>query len=483
MRIPPTLAIVLLSCGCGGPSAPSPVSPAPPPVSSLTPTPTPEPGLEGVWKGVLGGALHLELSIRRDGDALGGVLDSIDQGSTLPIEGMALTSGVLHFEVASVEGSFEGRLDSAGRLDGTWTQHGARRPLTLVRDPSATSKKAEPTKKPLDAPIEVAVRYAPSPLRVDDRTELVYELHVTNFSRRAVSLTRLEILSDAGASMARFEGAELGAMCSHVGAADRAGDERRRIAPGGRVVVYVWLAAEAVPHTLDHRVTVQIDGDPEELTTSDTRVAVGASSGPVLGPPLRGGFWKAANGPSNQSHHRRALLPIGGRVTIAQRFAIDWVKIGDDGKSFSGDPTKNESYLAYGSEALAVADGVVTEVKDTIPENTPGATRAVPMTLETVAGNHVVVDLGGGLFGFWGHLQPGTLRVKKGDRVKRGQTLGFVGNSGNSTQPHLHFHVASSATSPLTAEGVPYAFSSFELRGVGQRVKQVPAEDEVVAFP
>ena len=217
------------------------------------------------------------------------------------------------------------------------------------------------------------------------------------------------------------------------------------------------------------------------------RVAV-RDEGLVVAAPLRGGDWLATNGPSNTSGHRRALIPVGGRAVIAQRFAIDWQRVGGDGSMFTGDRTQNRSYRAYGAEALAVADGTVTATKDGIPENVPGATRAVSITLETVGGNHVIVDLGRGCYAFYAHLQPGSLRVKAGDRVKRGQVLGLVGNSGNSTAPHLHFHV-SDASSPLGAEGVPYAFEAFEARAPGKHKpfkaysKQLPTDLEVVRFP
>ena len=86
----------------------------------------------------------------------------------------------------------------------------------------------------------------------------------------------------------------------------------------------------------------------------------------------------------------------------------------------------------------------------------PGITsRAVPITSETVGGNHIVLDLGGGRYAFYAHLQPGSLKVKVGDRVTRGQVIGLVGNSGNSTEPHLHFHI-SDGVSPLGSEGLPY---------------------------
>ncbi len=101
-----------------------------------------------------------------------------------------------------------------------------------------------------------------------------------------------------------------------------------------------------------------------------------------------------------------------------------------------------------------MADGVVTQIKDGIPQNMPEAnSQAVPITLETIGGNHVIMDIGNGLFAFYAHMQPGSLRVKVGDKVTRGQVLGLLGNTGNSSEPHLHFHICN-ANSELASEGL-----------------------------
>jgi hypothetical protein len=76
----------------------------------------------------------------------------------------------------------------------------------------------------------------------------------------------------------------------------------------------------------------------------------------------------------------------------------------------------------------------------------------------------VIIDIGGGYYAFYAHLKPGGVKVKLGDKVKRGQVIGIVGNTGNSTEPHLHFHV-SDGNSPLGSEGVPYRIDSFEIVG------------------
>lgn len=167
---------------------------------------------------------------------------------------------------------------------------------------------------------------------------------------------------------------------------------------------------------------------------------------------------------------------------------------GDDGNTYRGNQKENSSYLAWGQEALAVADATVVTVKDGIPENVPGLTsRAVAITLETIGGNHVILDLGGGRYAFYAHLQPGKIRVKAGDKVRRGDVLGLVGNSGNSTEPHLHFHV-SYANSPLASEGIPYVIDRVELvrkgfnrkadpaMSLGIRRNELPVENDVVNF-
>ena len=292
---------------------------------------------------------------------------------------------------------------------------------------------------------------APTPFNGGGKTHLAYELHITNFSGSELVLKRLDVNGD-GAPLASFEGAELNSLLFRPGATDAV--DKRTIGPGLRAAAYLWITLDSdakAPTSIRHRISV---GDQSlEAAT----IAVSAKKPIVLGSPLRGTDWVAVNGPSNSSIHRRALIPIAGKARIAQRFAIDWVQMGDNGSTFSGDREDNSSYRAHGSEVLAVADGVVVATKDGIPENVPGlASRAVPITLETIGGNHIILDLGGGQFAFYAHLQPGSLRVKTGDRVRRGHVLAKLGNSGNSTEPHLHFHV-SNANSPLGSEGLPFA--------------------------
>jgi murein DD-endopeptidase MepM/ murein hydrolase activator NlpD len=202
------------------------------------------------------------------------------------------------------------------------------------------------------------------------------------------------------------------------------------------------------------------------VAISGVEVAVAAIAPRVIGAPLQGDHWLAANGPDNEADHRRALLPISGQSHIAQRFAIDWVRLFDDGRTAHGDVAKNSSYRCYGANVVAVADGTIVDTHDGIPENVPDpVARAVPITPETIGGNYIVLDVGDHNYAFFAHLQPHSLKVRRGDRVRRGQLLALVGNTGNSSEPHLHFHVAD-RNAGMAAEGIPYALQAFDLEAL-----------------
>src|SRR5439155_678185 len=111
------------------------------------------------------------------------------------------------------------------------------------------------------------------------------------------------------------------------------------------------------PRALRHRVTLKL-GETQRVGSTDAARVTVTGTPKVIGPPLRGADWLAANGPSNSSGHRRSILPVEGTARIPQRFAIDWLQLRPDGSRHEGDPKDNKNYRAYGQEALAVADGV-----------------------------------------------------------------------------------------------------------------------------
>jgi murein DD-endopeptidase MepM/ murein hydrolase activator NlpD len=156
-----------------------------------------------------------------------------------------------------------------------------------------------------------------------------------------------------------------------------------------------------------------------------------------------------------------------------QRFAYDFL-IMRDGSSFSGDAKIAANYYCWNQPILAPSDGVVSESADGIADNTLGV-----MNPSAAAGNHIVIDHGNGEFSLLAHFRNGTVVPKVGDHVKRGQLIGHCGNSGNTSEPHLHYHLQN-APHFGEGEGLPAQFQNFVADGKkvergepvkGQRIK------------
>lgn len=343
--------------------------------------------------------------------------------------------------------------------------------------------------------IEFSVPKAPTVANSDEGAFLSYELHVTNLTPAPMTLRRVEVL-DAATHAPMFTLSDSTLLRAVARPAPQVpAAERMQIGAGLRAYVYMWVpvSANKVPAKLEHRLTFQ-RADSTTVVLTGTVIPV-TRTAVAISPPIHG-EWAAFNGPSNVSGHRRLVLALEGHTAIGQRFAIDFLQVDSSGTSHKGDPANNANYIAYGTELHAVADGVVAATKDSIPQNVPGAnSRAVTINMETVGGNFVAIDIGGGHYALYAHVQPGSLRVKVGDHVKRGQVVALLGNSGNSTEPHVHFEIAD-APSFLAAEGLPYT-TDFEVVGscgvVGGAIKctrhapvkvhGIPLQNELVRFP
>jgi len=341
--------------------------------------------------------------------------------------------------------------------------------------------------------LELHVPFEPTAFPSAGRVHLFYELHLTNFGKDSLYLSGIEVL-DAdvpdGPPMGTFTAEQLRTMLEGIGnkvSSDSQGN--LQVAGGGTAIIFVVITLDRgshIPDRLLHRVvTTKSAMKGAVITTHHTSLH-------VLGPPLEGAGWLAADGPSNDAdnHHRRGVVIINGRPVDSRRYAIDWKQI-RDGASFRGDVRDVHSYYAYGKAVLAAANGRVVVARDGLPDNLPGHGEAfhpaVPITLETVAGNTITLDVGGGQFAYYMHLQPGSLHVKVGDRVRRGQLMGRVGASGDAREPHLHFEVTNSQKL-LAGEGVPYLIDSYRATSangqpMGLRKHELPLNNTVVAFP
>jgi len=134
------------------------------------------------------------------------------------------------------------------------------------------------------------------------------------------------------------------------------------------------------------------------------------------------------------------------------RYAYDWVKE-RNGYTYEGDPGRNESYYAFDQDILAPSAGVVVAAVDGIPDNEPVGVvnEAQP------AGNTVTIQHPNGEFSTIAHLKNGSVKVKVGDTVTAGQLIGTCGNSGNSTEPHIHFQ-ASVQSDAFNGSTIPITF-------------------------
>lgn len=137
-----------------------------------------------------------------------------------------------------------------------------------------------------------------------------------------------------------------------------------------------------------------------------------------------------------------------------QRFAYDIVVV-RDGRSHTGDGTRLEDYHCWGRPILAPGAGTVVTALDSLPDLQPGQ-----MDPRNPPGNHVVLDHGNGEFSLLAHLRRGSVAVRAGERVAQGQKLGECGNSGNTSEPHLHYHLQNGPRFGQ-AEGLPAQFNAY----------------------
>ncbi|BBY44738.1 peptidase M23 [Mycolicibacterium celeriflavum] len=298
----------------------------------------------------------------------------------------------------------------------------------------------------------------------DGKTHLVYEISLTNVLPNEVTLTSVTVL-DRDVALLDLSGDQLTQWTRLLGTPA----PTTTLGPAQTAVVWFDLALERdapMPTRLRHAVKVsnpepQVPLFPGTQTVDIAPVDVQLREPVVITSPLAGPNWIDGGGCCGTSAHRTALNPINGRLWAAERFAIDYVQLDRNGRLVTGDPSKLESFAYFGADIHAVGDGVVVSVLDGLPEQVPGR-NPTGLPLEQYAGNHVVQDLGDGNYALYAHLKTGTVAVKPGDRLTAGQVIGHVGNTGNSSAPHLHFHVMSSPD-PLGSNGLPFVFDEFRL--------------------
>jgi hypothetical protein len=227
------------------------------------------------------------------------------------------------------------------------------------------------------------------------------------------------------------------------------------------------------------------DGKSESVSLSMPIDVAGSKT--AMRFPLTGTWFVAVAGTPHGAH----------RWALPEAFAYDIVALGDGNLSYKNKGERFQDYYAYGAPVLAVADGTVREVVSDQPED-PAVLRRPGESLEAYAvrsgeiqqallqhgdhalvGNSVLIDHGNGEYSVYAHLKPGSPLVRVGQQVTAGTQIGSLGSSGNSTEPHLHFHLCD-APSTLHCAGIPPTFANVELP-YADAPRTIQAGDIVVA--
>ena len=310
-------------------------------------------------------------------------------------------------------------------------------------------------------PLEMRVLFKPGPVQISGKPTVYYELFLTSRSNDTVRLQKLAVF-DNNRLVRTVEHEKLPARYSRKGREDPA----CILPPGSTGVIYLEMTLpnntsrefshELVVETI-HNKAVQSRSIKGGVTVINNQPAL------IVGAPLRAGDWAAVYEPSWTRGHRRVVYLIDEKYRIPGRFAIDFIQLDSVGKYASGDGNEIKNWYGYGTDVLAVADGVVAVARDDFKESETLSGHP-DYTYDKATGNYVSINIGNGHLVFYEHLKPGSIRVKAGQRVKKGTVIASLGFTGQTTGPHLHFHI-SNANSPLGAEGIPFAFERFTLTG------------------
>lgn len=293
--------------------------------------------------------------------------------------------------------------------------------------------------------LQLRVPFIPTPVKIMDSLTLYYELYLTNHSANAIQLDTLTILDAKNKTVFR----------------------RRlpttNLLPNDSTIAYIELTlppdplVTALTHRIDYR-PVNNNKSGESIT-----LVLPPPTNISLGNPLRQGPWCAVYQPSWETGHRRKRYTRDGITRIPGRFAIDFIRLDQQGKYASGNSDSITSWLGYGADVLAVADGNIVAALDTFPES-PTLSGHPKWPAEKATGNYICLQIGSNEFVFYEHLKPGSIKVTAGQPVRKGEVIAALGFTGQSTGPHLHLHMANSP-SPLGSEGIPFVFGNFMLLG------------------
>lgn len=257
----------------------------------------------------------------------------------------------------------------------------------------------------------------------------------------------------------------------------------RVVAPGAKILVFNPFASfrpDVELHRLTYKFSLSIPQEAPDFNTTVTIEPRGYASKTALALPVKGKLL-IHDGHDLYSHHRRLNTehPAAKDLGLTQnfmRYSLDINPTNEGFDAFRGTGAKNEDWYAWGQPLFATGDGTIIDAADIEPDNIRGgenffkgeSVKTAPMKFY---GNYLVIDHGNGEFSLLGHIQKGSLALKIGDKVTRGQQVGKIGSSGSSNNPHVHYELRTGKD--LKVEGLPAVFRGYT-RHLGAR--SIPVE-------
>jgi len=299
----------------------------------------------------------------------------------------------------------------------------------------------------------------------DGRLHVEYDLVLTNAFVGPATLDAVAVRADGKPALTLTGDALTAATHTLL-----TSDATATIAPASTAFTQVDLVlpGRTAPKHITNRVayTIRADSPSRSIIGSTVSASPVLRTDPrpptVISAPLSGAGWVNVNGCCNDptSPHRETLLASDGDWVTPELFAIDWIRE-VDGRFYSGDGTRNTDWVGFGEPIHAVAGGTVVLTRDGLPDIPPMTKNPGLRTPEDYAGNNVIVAIGHGRYAVFDHLVRGSVRVRRGQRVRAGQVVGKLGNSGNTDGPHLHFGIEARPDS--LAQGLPFEIDDFVL--------------------
>lgn len=222
------------------------------------------------------------------------------------------------------------------------------------------------------------------------------------------------------------------------------------------------LLDQSVPANISHKFVFERTKYDDIVSAEGGVFSPRVNETPIsIASPVKGNHWIFAS-QSTMGYHFYVLFFTMGEIFYGERFAFDNLRLNEQlTGDMTGDSAFNESYICYGDTLYAVADGVIADLQDGLPENSGSQHDAPINSIDDYPGNYVVLKIDEDHYAAYCHCQPNKFFVNNGDSVVEGQALGLLGNSGNSDGPHLHFHIMD-RNNILFSYGLPFVLKEYK---------------------